>query len=700
MKALVERLTTQNAKSVHIQPVPAQPPETAEVTETAAPVKNPAARKPLDPIERIAHRITVAMFGPSKAKRVRSAELEDERAQAEAELEDPLGKERALLREIHIHDRSEQEMIAAMAKVFRKDVEWMVEQRAGFYRPVKQIGVLHPHTNIDVEAACMAWLLVRKPELRSRFNIAPDVHIECVKSGELTAEAAPASLQSVPKPFLTARHLEDHGHLFVDCGGGGGLLDQHGREENKGRNTVSSLHLLITSVIEYIPALIHLVPLFEMVINNDLTGERVAEGYNIRDFLNGLLELGLSSEEILDYLFVAFDAAEAFLLAKQDEIEQDDASIIQSFRAVRKQVLTMETILANLRAPTDADLQAEATAEVRYLLKEATKSGTPMTAGEEQQLLVTSLQNARERGSRITAFHDRFREIEKEARAARQAAWEQANADWEKAEVRPLNDGKPFVFAKQEMSIAGWPFHGFLGKVHLVIGESNSNSFGPCCRTHHSRKQQLALARALKGPAVSYHIAREASYKYAAAMISLQLRDVTRGPDGKIVSYHFTLAGNGIDLTRVASAIRRRHARWLDQQGAAQIDDPGTEARNMRAQLPGTRDVVAVDYLPEFRTVYGNYFKTNQEMPLWTMPVRILIEAIEIGMKASAEITERLLQEKRIRVKRLIAPVYQRIEELKLEARAAATERRLSERNQPSQPESSPAAVTTSEDND
>lgn len=664
MKSLVDRLATQNQKSANLMPVPAQPPAMAEVTKTAAPVKKQVVlRKPLERAERIANMLITALFGASMAKTVRSKELKAER-------EDPLREERALLRKAGINGETDQEMIVAMAKVFRVELHWMVDQHAAFKRPGKPVRVIHPHTNIDVEAACMAWLLVRKPELRSRFNIAPDVHIECVKSGQLSEETAPASLENMPRSFLAAKHLEGFGHLFIDCGGGGGLLDQHGRVENKGRNTVSSLHLLITGCLDYIPALVHLVPLFEMVIDNDLTGERVAQGYNLREFLNGLIELGLSSEEILDYLFVAFDAAEAFLLAKQDEIEADDATAIDRFREVRKQVLSMETILGNLHAPTDADLQAEAAAEVGYLAKEAARSGMPVIAEEQDQLLAISLQNARERGSRITAFHERFRAIVEESKAARAAAWEQANVDWEQAEVRQLNNGRPIIFAKQEMSIPGRPFHGFQGKVDLVIGESNSTSFGPCCRYRHGKKMRTTLARDLMGRTVSFDIARKAAHLYAPGLVSLQLRDVTRVTDGPITSYRFTLAGSGIDLTQVAVEIRRHHTRWLKEHGATQINDVGVQAKSMTARLSGTKETVAVDYLPEFRTVYGNWFKTNQEMPLWTMPVRILLEAIEVGMQASAEVTERRLRERHLHPKRLIAPVYERIDELKSAPRA------------------------------
>ncbi|MEK7073384.1 MAG: hypothetical protein AAB974_03025 [Patescibacteria group bacterium] len=686
MKALVDRLANQNLKSAAL-PVSVTPPKAEPVKVQAAVALTTksakAPRQPLERAERIAHTLITALFGASMAKAVRSKELKAER-------EDPLREERALLRTAHIHDETNQEMIIAMAKVFRVELKWMVDEHAGFKRPVRPVTVIHPHTNIDAEAACMTWLLVRKPELRSRFNIAPDVHVECVKSGELTEEAATPSLEDMPKAFLTSKHLEEYGHLFVDCGGGGGRLDQHGRVENKGRNTVSSLHLLITGALDHIPSLVHLVPLFEQVIDNDLTGERIAQGYNLREFLNGLIELGLSSEEILDYLFVAFDAAEAFLLAKQEEIEEDDATAIDRFREVRKQVLSMETILGNLRVPTDADLQQEADAEVRYLLKEAERSGMPMPADEREQLLAVSLQNGRERAQHIGVFHDRFRAVEQEAKAARQAAWEQANTDWGQAEVRLLNGGNAFVFSKQEMSIPGRPFHGYEGRVGLVIGESGTASFGPCCRYRYGKETRNKLAREhLMGRTVSFDTARKAAHLYAPALISVQLRDVTRGADGKVVSYRFTIAGSGIDLTQVAVAIRDSHAHWLaKEQGATQINNVGVQARSMTARLKGSADTVAVDYLPEFRTVYGNWFKTNQEMPLWTMPVRILLEAIEVGMEASAEVTERRLRERHLHPKRLIAPVYERIDELKSATRA------------PKQGSSSPAPETKHEDND
>lgn len=153
----------------------------------------------------------------------------------------------------------------------RKPDRWMKPQERVVVAPV-QVHTLVLHRNPDFEVLFMAWLIVTHPRLRSFFNLVAvtKLKFKFIASGPLKAEDWPDETE------LSAPSLEKQGYLFLDCGGGGAMLDQHGAAPNKGRkfDVVASVNMLAgkTDLFDTDPFFL---PFVRVVSANDRTGKSV-----------------------------------------------------------------------------------------------------------------------------------------------------------------------------------------------------------------------------------------------------------------------------------------------------------------------------------------------------------------------------------------------------------------------------------------
>lgn len=100
------------------------------------------------------------------------------------------------------------------------------------------------HKAPDLEVLFMAWLIVVYMYLREKLGVTEEPQFKFISSGPLRKEDWRGEAE------LSARALERKGFLFLDCGGGGGRLDQHGHKDNRGRGqaVVASIDLMAKEV--------------------------------------------------------------------------------------------------------------------------------------------------------------------------------------------------------------------------------------------------------------------------------------------------------------------------------------------------------------------------------------------------------------------------------------------------------------------
>ncbi|HTK04502.1 MAG TPA: hypothetical protein VL500_02870 [Candidatus Eisenbacteria bacterium] len=129
------------------------------------------------------------------------------------------------------------------------------------------------HINPDLEACFMAHLLLTREELRDALGVVDVPSLKFIPGGPLRPEDWQGEKE------VESKALEAAGYVFLDCGGG--LFDQHGRPENLMRNSVSSLDLM-AHVLELEARLPHLMPIVQIISDNDLYGEDVAPSHSVR----------------------------------------------------------------------------------------------------------------------------------------------------------------------------------------------------------------------------------------------------------------------------------------------------------------------------------------------------------------------------------------------------------------------------------
>jgi hypothetical protein len=188
----------------------------------------------------------------------------------------------------------------------------------------------------DLEALFMLWIILRFPIVREHFGVVPGAfEFKTIPSGPLRPEDWVGVLPAGTPP--TAAALARLGYLFVDCGGGGAPLDQHGRKENVESNRVASIDLLVklVALLRGLPNFLQAMVL--LVSRHDLTGESVAKfsrkerkesatPATPRDLHMMLLGWNLLHpvEEVIRLAMIAFDGVMVQLLQADQTI--DDVS--------------------------------------------------------------------------------------------------------------------------------------------------------------------------------------------------------------------------------------------------------------------------------------------------------------------------------------------------------------------------------------
>ena len=124
------------------------------------------------------------------------------------------------------------------------------------------------HMKPDLENTLVVFLLTTFLTLARRLGISDGPAIKFIPAGPLRPEDWPGQSD------LSVEALERQGYMFIDCGGG--QHDHHRRWPDKTDNDQSSLDLVLKLTGADL-ALRHLMPVFKLVSDNDLTGQQIVQ---------------------------------------------------------------------------------------------------------------------------------------------------------------------------------------------------------------------------------------------------------------------------------------------------------------------------------------------------------------------------------------------------------------------------------------
>lgn len=222
-------------------------------------------------------------------------------------------------------------------------------------RPAQAVHTIVLHGFPDLEALLMLWLIYRFERVRTHLGLVPGMFTyKFIPSGPLRTDDWKAELPAGTP--IAARTIEKLGYLFVDCGGGGALLDQHGLAENQNHNIVASIDLLVevTRLPDTEP---YLQALVELVSLHDRTGISVTAAscrarptpHTSRDLHMLILGLNLcfGALQVVRITMLAFDGLLAALLEVAQAIVEaggDD----RAMRIREMNLLSLDSILHGL----------------------------------------------------------------------------------------------------------------------------------------------------------------------------------------------------------------------------------------------------------------------------------------------------------------------------------------------------------------
>jgi hypothetical protein len=282
--------------------------------------------------------------------------------------------------EVQEHLRALDSHVAAALReasvILRLPLAWMVYIRTQFKRPTRVVDRIYVHHNPDIEALKVLRYLVKTPDGRKAMNIAENPRIVFIASGKLRktdfAWATSILGREIRESKLNAVFLEAHcGCLFVDCGGGGAILDSHGRPENSGGSNISTLDLFVTLVPEILVVYRHEILPILLVSRNDKSGAALAKmrsgalkaskyphtPAHLRNFVDGVnqraAETGLSWNRIAEMVMMADEAVGAFFEELVMAATSDDGEMIDwaAVEARMYEGYLLSTILAHLPKP-------------------------------------------------------------------------------------------------------------------------------------------------------------------------------------------------------------------------------------------------------------------------------------------------------------------------------------------------------------
>lgn len=393
-------------------------------------------------------------------------------------------------------DELERKALERAVGVISVPIEWIVRTRLGFTKPREVVHTIVLHENPDVEALFIAWLLISNSSIRERFNVKEGASLNFVPSGELKPEGL---LWKKYRPEqVNAEYLEEHGFLFVDCGGGGARLDQHGREENTLGTKVSSLDLLVACFPEIFHLYPHLVSLFSLISRNDKTGEMIAKQTSaslkasktphtprhIRNILDGLNERvkedrTFSWNRVADLTFIAFEGAENFCASLCTGEDSDWAEIEEK----KYQIFLFETFAEHLPKPV-TDREAKEFGRERGNLEAdrlGEKRGRQVPDKERKAIIDRCVENDRVAALRRRTLLESLNEVFEGALKKLESDWVEATRDYHRFNRDEVLEGLAFVRRddSREDEAQRVPTQ---GRVYVVLAVSGSNRFGSYTR--------------------------------------------------------------------------------------------------------------------------------------------------------------------------------------------------------------------------
>ncbi len=393
-------------------------------------------------------------------------------------------------------DEPERKALERAVGVINVPIEWIVRTRLGFIKPREVVHTIVLHENPDTEALFITWLLTSNSSIRERFNVKEGASLNFVPSGELKPNEQP--WKEFCSAQVNAKYLEEHGFLFVDCGGGGARLDQHGREENTLGTKVSSLDILVAYYYEAFHEFGHLVQLLSLISRNDKTGEMIAKqtsasrktsktphtARHIRNILDGLNERvkedrTFSWNRVADLIFIAFEGAENFCASLCTGEESDWAEIEEK----KYQIFLFETFAEHLPKPV-TDREAKERGHKRGSLEAdqlGHKRGRRVIGEERKAIIDRCVENDRVAALRRRTLLESLNEVFEGALAKLESDWVEATRDYHRFNRLEVLEDLAFVRRddSREDEAQRVPTR---GRVYVVLAVSNSNRFGAYTR--------------------------------------------------------------------------------------------------------------------------------------------------------------------------------------------------------------------------
>lgn len=442
------------------------------------------------------------------------------------------------------------------------------------------------HRNPDFEALFMAWLVVTHPRLRSFFNLIEltKLKFKFIPSGPLHAE------DWTGEAAVNAPALEKKGYLFLDCGGGGAMLDQHGAAPNVGqkRDVVASVNLLAGQVDLFATDPLYL-SFVRVVSENDRSGESVTVKQifdktsatpnvprDVRTMVGALNELYPEDpEQVRQLFFLAMDGLD-YLLGEW----------VMSWEEATDSKLDFATI----------DLR-----EMNFLTVDNAAVGL-------EHCLDSRFDQVPE-DQREAAIHDiveRFWRGVTKGWQLREESWQQAARDFAGA-------------ARYELVPKGWR-----EKVLVVSGASDSKLFAPFAR-HAIRKANHSAQKENK------KAKRRVKDVFNAHLV------VQFYGDGRFLISRST---DAISLDRIASYLRR--ADCVKRRGSMSRIMVGEENRGISPDSLAERNTTSYVeakgeenpqfYYPGF--AFGNRFATNPTgLAVSALTVEEVLEAVKAALE-------------------------------------------------------------------
>ncbi len=431
------------------------------------------------------------------------------------------------------------------------------------------------HTSPDLEVLFMVWLIRRFEQVRDRLNVSDNPALKFIPAGPLRAADWPGASTLVPED------LENSGYRFVDCGGG--KLDQHDRGPDNGRNSLSSLDLLVhyAKLDEVAP---HLMPLVAIISGNDLSGKDIVRDTQLgrsvtphtpRHLRNIILGWNLIHQDqplvVADLACLAFDGIERLIGEALDASDEDHLAGSQ------------DPGLARYR-------EAISKLDCRSLFL-----ADNVVRGANGVLMAAIAED----GDEQAAQADMFRQTVESALGKMEAEWRRGVEDY----GRRTRIIQTTHCRKVEGVTVG-------RTIVLAVGQSDSSRFGPVTRLGNEGPRDKRPHRDLPGR--------------PKADVTIQFRS-----DGR-----FVIATKGIELCRVARTIReadlRRKGVQLTAEEIRTLDRIGhLSFRSL------TGETVQALYLAEYKTAFGNGFRGN---PCAEPSALDSDEIVSLTMKALEEV--------------------------------------------------------------